>query len=117
MRQNAGRMETNVMKSTADRDSQPDRGFHSRDIGRQQIRSGKLKVLRKRQRAWKRGRGRVDDGLDVGIVEIKTVNENAVGERAVSDRQFQRTSNHRAIAASRKFLDAAHGDRSKLMGG
>ena len=61
-------------------------------------------------------RRRVNDRLDMGVVEIETVDEDTVGERTVPHREPQFAADHRAIAAFGKPRDAGERDRTEIIG-
>ena len=68
------------------------------------------------QRAGKTSRGRVNDAVEMGIVEVETMDQHAIGEGRVPNRQADIAADHTASSLSAKGRSPRNSDIGETIG-
>ena len=103
MRDHAGRMEADVVEAALDGSADADGALHPGDVGRQHVGAARALRLRDAEGGRQARHGRMDDGGEMRVVEVEAVQQHAVDEGRIAQRQPLAVPDHgaRAVAAER----------------
>ena len=103
MRYHAGGVEAHVVEAALHGGADADRALHAGDVGRQHVGAAGAPRLRHAEGGRQARHGRMDDGGEMRVVEIEAVQQHAVDEGRIPQRQSLAMPDHgaRAVAAER----------------
>ena len=101
----AGRMEADLMECALGDGAEPRRNLDAQDVGGEHVAAARAPLSAHGERGRQQAAGRVDHPGGVRVVEIEPVNQDAIHQRRVAQRQFGRHADHRRVPGARETRD------------